>query len=87
MIEQNTLIKNGMNVQVTCSFGVADLKGAPPPFVVDLADQALFRAKQSGRIGDCACHWSKSILAMGDRNNASAANEANRWLDANNSIG
>jgi PleD family two-component response regulator len=42
-------VKNGMNVQVTCSFGVADLKGVPPPSVVDLADQALYRAKQDGR--------------------------------------
>jgi PleD family two-component response regulator len=36
-------------VQVTCSFGVADLKGAPPPFVVEMADQALYSAKQNGR--------------------------------------
>ncbi len=49
LIEQNSLVKNGMNVQVTCSFGVADLKGVPPPSVVDLADQALYRAKQDGR--------------------------------------
>ena len=37
-----------MNVQVTCSFGVADLKDAPPA-LVELADEALYRAKQSGR--------------------------------------
>jgi diguanylate cyclase (GGDEF)-like protein len=48
-IEQNTWTKNGLNVQVTCSFGVADLKGSPPPFVVEMADQALYSAKQNGR--------------------------------------
>ena len=47
-IEQNTWTKNGLNVQVTCSFGVADLKEAPPA-LVDLADEALYRAKQGGR--------------------------------------
>jgi len=37
------------DVRVTCSFGVADLHGAPQPSVVELADQALYLAKQSGR--------------------------------------
>ncbi len=48
-IEQNTWTRNGLNVQVTCSFGVSDLHGAPPPCVVEMADQALYRAKQGGR--------------------------------------
>jgi diguanylate cyclase (GGDEF)-like protein len=48
-IEQSAWTKNGMPVQITCSFGVSDLHGITPPSVVDLADQALYRAKQTGR--------------------------------------
>src|SRR5258706_11560760 len=47
---------------------------------------ACQRAKQCGCIGDRASDWSNGILAMGDRNNTSAADEANRWFDANNCI-
>lgn len=36
-------------VPVTCSFGVANLRGHVPPSLIDLADQALFQAKRSGR--------------------------------------
>lgn len=36
-------------VSVTCSFGVGDLRGDVPPSVVELADEALYRAKHSGR--------------------------------------
>jgi diguanylate cyclase (GGDEF)-like protein len=48
-IEKVKYTRNGQEVRVTCSFGVADLHGAPQPSVVELADQALYRAKQSGR--------------------------------------
>jgi diguanylate cyclase (GGDEF)-like protein len=40
---------NGKPVAVTCSIGVADLRHTPPPTVVELADQALYHAKSSGR--------------------------------------
>jgi two-component system cell cycle response regulator len=36
-------------VHVTCSFGVANLRERIPPSVVELADQALYHAKRSGR--------------------------------------
>src|SRR5262249_14883046 len=36
-------------VRVTCSFGVANLGDRVPPTVVELADQALYRAKHAGR--------------------------------------
>jgi diguanylate cyclase (GGDEF)-like protein len=37
------------DVRITCSFGVGNLRGEVPPSVVDLADQALYRAKNAGR--------------------------------------
>lgn len=40
---------NGAAVKVTCSLGVADLRHAPPPSLVELADAALYKAKHSGR--------------------------------------
>lgn len=36
-------------VRITCSFGVANLRGPVPPSVIELADEALYRAKHSGR--------------------------------------
>jgi diguanylate cyclase (GGDEF)-like protein len=39
---------NGLRIDVTCSFGVADIHQIPPS-LVELADQALYAAKQSGR--------------------------------------
>lgn len=36
-------------VPVTCSFGVARLGDTIPPTVIELADQALYRAKRGGR--------------------------------------
>jgi diguanylate cyclase (GGDEF)-like protein len=48
-IEQAHFTRDGISVQVTCSFGVADLRGTPPPSIVELADKALYRAKQAGR--------------------------------------
>jgi len=48
-IESFRFTHNGFDIHVTCSFGVADLKQAAPPGVVELADQALYRAKHEGR--------------------------------------
>jgi diguanylate cyclase (GGDEF)-like protein len=39
---------NGHRIDLTCSFGVADIHQIPPS-LVELADQALYAAKQSGR--------------------------------------
>ena len=36
-------------VTVTCSFGVAHLRAQVPPTILELADEALFTAKQAGR--------------------------------------
>ncbi|HXE54899.1 MAG TPA: diguanylate cyclase [Tepidisphaeraceae bacterium] len=36
-------------VKVTCSLGVSDLRHAPPPTLIELADAALYKAKHSGR--------------------------------------
>ncbi len=40
---------HGKPVSVTCSVGVADMRHTPPPGVVELADQALYEAKNKGR--------------------------------------
>jgi diguanylate cyclase (GGDEF)-like protein len=48
-VESARFMRNGIDVHVTCSFGIADLQTPPPPGVVELADQALYRAKQEGR--------------------------------------
>jgi diguanylate cyclase (GGDEF)-like protein len=48
-ISEHVFEHNGKRIAVTCSIGVADMRNAPPPGVVELADQALYRAKHSGR--------------------------------------
>lgn len=42
-------------VPVTCSFGVAHLREKVPPTVLELADEALYTAKRSGR--NCVTRW------------------------------
>jgi len=39
----------GQKVKVTCSLGVADVMGAPPPGILERADAALYQAKHEGR--------------------------------------
>jgi len=48
-VEDHSFVFKGTRVPVTCSIGVADLCKAPPPGVVELADQALYQAKHAGR--------------------------------------
>ncbi|HEX4147104.1 MAG TPA: diguanylate cyclase [Pirellulales bacterium] len=48
-IESETFAHHGEPVQITCSFGVAELQGPVPPSLVEMADEALYRAKHSGR--------------------------------------
>lgn len=48
-VEARKVMCHQTEVTVTCSFGVADLRGHVPPSVVELADAALYRAKRSGR--------------------------------------
>jgi diguanylate cyclase (GGDEF)-like protein len=48
-IEARTFARNGESVKITCSFGVAELRGPVPPSLIDLADEALYHAKNSGR--------------------------------------
>lgn len=43
------LTHRGSELQVTCSLGVADLAGPAAASLVERADQALYRAKRSGR--------------------------------------
>jgi two-component system, cell cycle response regulator len=40
---------DGVDIQVTCSIGVADLRLIPPPGMVEMADQAMYQAKNAGR--------------------------------------
>jgi len=42
-------------VHVTCSFGVAHLRTKVPPSILELADEALYSAKSSGR--NCVTRW------------------------------
>lgn len=39
----------GKQVKITASLGVADLRNAPPPSILELADAALYQAKHAGR--------------------------------------
>ena len=48
-VGKHTLLYRDVPVVVTCSFGVANLRGQLPPSLVELADEALYRAKHSGR--------------------------------------
>ncbi|HTU25308.1 MAG TPA: diguanylate cyclase [Pirellulales bacterium] len=48
-IEQQEFTHHGQVVKITCSFGVAQLSGPVPPSIVELADEALYRAKHAGR--------------------------------------
>ena len=48
-IEAQTFIYRLDPVNVTCSFGVARLGDSIPPSILELADQALYSAKHSGR--------------------------------------
>jgi diguanylate cyclase (GGDEF)-like protein len=48
-VERQVFMHHETPVQVTCSIGVADLRSSPPPGVVELADKALYRAKNDGR--------------------------------------
>jgi diguanylate cyclase (GGDEF)-like protein len=48
-IEKLPLQHRGMPVQITCSFGIADLSCAGEKDIVGTADAALYRAKELGR--------------------------------------
>jgi len=48
-LEAQVFTHMGQRVPVTCSIGVADLRHTPPPGIVELADQALYKAKHDGR--------------------------------------
>jgi diguanylate cyclase (GGDEF)-like protein len=48
-IEDREFCYRDTPMKITCSFGVANLRGPVPPSVVELADEALYRAKHSGR--------------------------------------
>jgi diguanylate cyclase (GGDEF)-like protein len=49
VVEGMALTCRDQTVSVTCSFGVANPGQSVPPSVIELADQALYRAKHSGR--------------------------------------
>lgn len=48
-IESEPFFYRNSPVKVTCSFGVANLRDAIPPSIIELADQALYTAKHAGR--------------------------------------
>ncbi|HVT83374.1 MAG TPA: diguanylate cyclase, partial [Phycisphaerae bacterium] len=48
-VESLELVHNNARVPVTCSFGVAHPASHVPPSIVELADQALYKAKHAGR--------------------------------------
>jgi diguanylate cyclase (GGDEF)-like protein len=48
-LEPRTGATAGTKVPVTCSVGVANLVGSPPPSIIELADRALYQAKREGR--------------------------------------
>ena len=48
-IETSPLSYHNNVVTITCSFGVADLPQEIPPSLIELADEALYGAKRSGR--------------------------------------
>ena len=47
-IEAQVFSHHGQPVQITCSFGVAQLQGPVPPTLVELADEALYRCQALG---------------------------------------
>ncbi len=47
-IEAEEFLHHGKPVAITCSFGVSQLHGQVPPTLVELADEALYRAKHAG---------------------------------------
>jgi diguanylate cyclase (GGDEF)-like protein len=48
-IEARPFFYRDRQIAVTCSFGVANLRDPIPPSILELADQALYSAKHSGR--------------------------------------
>jgi len=48
-VEACPFVFHGAPVSITCSFGVSILRGPVPPSLIELADEALYRAKGSGR--------------------------------------
>jgi two-component system cell cycle response regulator len=48
-IAEHRLLYRDRPIGVTCSFGVANLRGTVPPSLIELADEALYRAKHAGR--------------------------------------
>jgi diguanylate cyclase (GGDEF)-like protein len=48
-VASRPLSYRGLPVEITCSFGVAHLRGPVPPTLIELADEALYQAKRLGR--------------------------------------
>lgn len=48
-VAKRSFVHRDNAISVTCSFGVASLRGPLPPSLLELADEALYRAKHSGR--------------------------------------
>ena len=48
-VARQVLVHRGTEVSITCSIGVANMVGSPPPSVIEQADQALYEAKRQGR--------------------------------------
>lgn len=48
-LEQHVMSYGGQELMLTCSFGVAEVHSLKEPSLVELADLALYRAKQGGR--------------------------------------
>lgn len=48
-VEARQFFYRNAPVNFTCSFGVANLRDSIPPSIIELADQALYSAKHSGR--------------------------------------
>lgn len=48
-IESRPFVRKNNPLRINCSFGVATLRDSIEPSIVDLADEALYKAKRSGR--------------------------------------